>query len=802
MNIVFSKHNARYKKARFGRFWIKSRTVSILKGFMFLNLLIAATLVFLDGPLYSATFIPVILIFMFLQWIKGDIIESHPTLTTSTLERLVLNDALEASILGRLKDPSTPQGIWLAVRGTRRNLFFLFRYGLDVNFFDAHILDNQKDGPVVWQRAYDLARQQGEDRITAATLTVALLTTIPEYETFLAEAKIEYQDLLNGLQWQRHIEEVHKKLTERNSFGGVARDWTAGYTPLLSQMGVNLTDQIQSGGQTTLRDTHTHLKTVDQMVRALSQSATVNVGLVGKIGVGKSTTVQAFSQYLLTNKSLPDNLKYHQVFKLEATTLLSNVGPNGNIEALITKLFSEASHAGNIIIYLGDAQLFFKQETGAVDLSNVLLPILEKGGLRLILSMSPNDWQKIKQNKPQLANIVNQINIEEPEREEAIQVMQDQLLLIEFRQHKTFMYQAIQEAYRLGKHYIQDGAFPGKGVRLLEAAARNSNERFVTDRDVQEAVETMIGVKVQKAGKEEKQKLLNLEDEIHKSMINQTRAVKVVSDALRRSRSGVGNPEKPIGTFLFMGPTGVGKTELSKAVASSFFGGKENMIRIDMNEFGAAGSEQRLLGDVNDSSEGLLPQIRKQPFSVVLFDEIEKANPKVLDLFLQMLDEGIMKDINNKEASFRDAVIIATSNAAASEIQRLIADGHDLAEIENTFVKNLINSDYFKPEFLNRFDEIVLFRPLTKDELLQVVDLIMANINRTLARQKVSVELTQAAKQWIVENGYDERLGARPIRRVAQRTVENIVAKRLLEDSFKPGSQMQLDAADLEAASG
>jgi ATP-dependent Clp protease ATP-binding subunit ClpA len=281
-------------------------------------------------------------------------------------------------------------------------------------------------------------------------------------------------------------------------------------------------------------------------------------------------------------------------------------------------------------------------------------------------------------------------------------------------------------------------------------------------------------------------------------MINQTRAVKVVSDALRRARSGVNNPNRPIGTFMFMGPTGVGKTELAKAIASTFFGGEENIVRVDMNEYISAESANRLIEPSDSGGTGLIPQIRRQPFSVVLFDEIEKADPKVLDLFLQMLDEGVLRDKDNKEVSFKDAVIIATSNAAAAEIQKLIAEGKKLEDIEEEFVSNLILSGIFKPEFLNRFDEIVLFRPLTKEELLQVVDIIMASVNNNLARQKASVTLDDDAKRWLVEKGYDERLGARPLRRVVQRSVENIVAKKILESTFQPGDELHLTVQDLE----
>ena len=310
------------------------------------------------------------------------------------------------------------------------------------------------------------------------------------------------------------------------------------------------------------------------------------------------------------------------------------------------------------------------------------------------------------------------------------------------------------------------------------------------------SVEATQGVKVQIASGQEKQELLNLEDEIHKRMINQTRAVKVISDALRRARSGVNDPNKPIGTFLFLGPTGVGKTELSKAVAAVYFGQESNMVRVDMNEFTQSSDIERLLDTTAQSS--FLEAVGRNPFTVVLFDEIEKAHPEVVNLFLQLLDEGVMRDDKNREVSFRDAIVIATSNAGADSIRAFIDAGQEVEQFEKPFTDSLIDSHIFKPEFLNRFDEMVVFRPLTEAELVQVVDLLMAGVNSNLSKQKVVVDLTPAAKKWLAVQGYDPRLGARPLRRMVQRTVENVVAKKILNSDFKPGTTLTLDVADLE----
>jgi ATP-dependent Clp protease ATP-binding subunit ClpC len=320
---------------------------------------------------------------------------------------------------------------------------------------------------------------------------------------------------------------------------------------------------------------------------------------------------------------------------------------------------------------------------------------------------------------------------------------------------------------------------------------------------VQRAIEQTMNIKVGVAsGEQERDKLLHLEELIHQRMINQTRAVGVVSDALRRARAGVRNENRPIGTFLFLGPTGVGKTELAKALADVYFGGEDRMIRLDLNEYVRPDDVSRLIADGADDPSSLTAQAMKQPFSVVLLDEIEKAHPQVLTTLLQLLDEGILRDIKNREVSFRDAIIIATSNAGADRIREYIERGYQLEQFEKRFIDELINTNQFRPEFLNRFDEIVTFRPLSKEELVQVIDLILAGINKTLALQKISVSVAQDAKLFLVDQGYDPRLGARPMRRIVQRAVENTVAKQMLSGSVAPGSVIEISLAQVQQILG
>ncbi|HTB48527.1 MAG TPA: AAA family ATPase, partial [Verrucomicrobiae bacterium] len=323
------------------------------------------------------------------------------------------------------------------------------------------------------------------------------------------------------------------------------------------------------------------------------------------------------------------------------------------------------------------------------------------------------------------------------------------------------------------------------------------HDSIVTAASVQEAIEQTRGVKVGSAAPTEADALLHLEDDIHRRMINQTYAVSAVASALRRARAGVTNPRRPIGSFLFLGPTGVGKTELAKAIAATYFGSEASLVRLDMSEYQQPDDVQRLLSTGETDTASLLMSVRQQPFAVVLLDEIEKAHPNVLNLLLQLLDEGKLTDRSGRPASFKDCIIIATSNAGAQTIRERISHGQTLESFAPQLIDELINSGQFKPELVNRFDDMVLFRPLNNDELAQVAKLLVVEVNKTLTNQNISAELTPAAIQAIVEHGNDPRLGARPMRRVLQRAVEDTIAQKILKGELQPGDHIILDTPDL-----
>jgi len=707
---------------------------------------------------------------------------------------------LAGDVLSLLPAKPTVADIAVAVVQTSSGQFMGVRFGLTPSLLASLAGGIQVPVEQLWPLADEIRAKNGLVQITGAVLVVTIVRLFPDFETILAQIHLDNEDLDKGIRWQQHLIELIAHLRTPKRTGGIARDWSFGYIPLLNRFGQNISEQIAVGNGQLAVDVASHREAISQLIDTFGNSGRQNAVLVGTAGAGKTSIIHAFAEQLLdATAELPDNLKFRQVFILDSAALIAAAPGRGELEGLVMQVLNEAYAAKNIILCLDNAQLFFEEGVGAVDLSNVLQPILDAGNLRVILTMDEQRYLQIGQRNPGLINSLNRINIAPADELETMTVMQEQLIMTELQRHVTYMYQGLKEAYRLSERYVYDLAMPGRAIKLLESAASYSEDGLVTMNSVQQAIEKTLDVKVSVASdSEDRERLLNMEELIHKRMVNQTRAVGVVSDALRRARAGVRNQNRPIGTFLFLGPTGVGKTELSKALADVYFGGEGRMIRIDLNEYVRADDVVRLIADGADDPTSLTAQVMKQPFSVVLLDEIEKAAPEVLSTLLQLLDEGILRDIKNREISFRDAIVIATSNAGADRIREYIDRGYKMEQFEQEFTNELINSGQFRPEFLNRFDEIVLFRPFTKEELVQVLDLILASVNKMLEPQKVSVIVEDDAKLLLVDKGYDPRLGARPMRRVVQKAVENTVAKQMLSGQVKPGDVITLTKDQLE----
>ncbi len=731
-----------------------------------------------------------VIILTFLLWVQWDL---RNVSAASVGKSTQLDALLPPALLSKYKPSLSVPDLWKLVESSDEGTFIMVRFGLDAGLFGAAL--GQMTHDQIWVEAQTVCTALGLGILTEGSILSAMIRLSPGAQSLITQDKLTIADIDEGVHWVARL--THYIKIKRPIYGGLARDWASGYTPTLSRFGENLSRYIEFAGKHF--QTQERTSQLDGLVTGLN-SASGSVVLVGEPGIGKTALLLGLADRLLQGAE-SGGLKHYQIYSLSASTILTGTSGPGDLERVVTNLFDEAVHAANIVIALDEAQLFFGEGPGAVNLSQILLPVLQSRRLKMAIALTPGDWQKLRATNPSMASLLTPLVLVEPDQAGVMRILADRSLLLEHGQYVA-TYESLLESYRLSGRYLQDEAYPGKALKVLEAAMNHPQGVFITEKSVQEAIESQFGVKVQQASTTETDVLLHLEDKIHERMINQTRAVSVVANALRRARAGVANPRRPIGSFLFLGPTGVGKTELAKSIAALYFGDESTVIRLDMSEYQQVADVNRILESAATNPEALLAKVRQAPFSVVLFDEIEKAHANVLNLFLQLLDEGNLTDTGGKATSFKDAIIIATSNAGADEIRNRIDAGQELESFEEEFTGNLISNGAFKPELLNRFDEIVLFRPLNQSELGQVVHLMVAEVNKTLANQKITVALTDDAADELVKVGYDPRLGARPMRRMVQRRVEDRVAQMILAGEAKPGDNLTLDSAHLAVPSG
>ena len=794
MSSTFDPHNPRVKYAH--QKHILNHPTVFAFCFIVSILLLAGgiTLLFfhlsLGWTLIGFSVLPLMLIF----WIKNAL-SSIPIGKTEDF-----TDLLSEDLLYLLNDHLTPAELTKIIPKTESGAFLMARFRLTIPVFDQIAGYLPASTEPIYTSALSIREKTNSETITGAVLAVAIIENTPGYEQVLNQFKLSLPDLYQGITWFNYLNGVVRGIKKPSHTGGIARDFAFGFTPTLQRFAINLSARYTGSADRIQQAENTEI--IQKIIDIFSHPGRQNVALVGAYGSGRSTIVNSFAETLMNADSkVPTNLKYRQIYSLDAPSLISAAKGQGEIEYLMIKILNEIYSAKNIILCLDNAHLFFEEGPGSVDIANLLVPVLEAGRIRIIMIMDNQRFLEISAKNSALANSLNKIIVNPSNREETIKILMDQVPAFEHQKNVVYTYQSLIEAYRLSEQYIHDIEMPGRAKLLLESAASFSEGGLVTAESVQTAIEKSYGVKIKVAeGSEDRDKLLNLEQLIHARMVDQMEAVSAVANALRRAGAGVKNQSRPIGTFLFLGPTGVGKTELAKTLSEVYFNGESNIVRLDMNEFVSADDVARLIRDGATDALSLTAEVMKQPFSVVLLDEIEKAHPSVLTTLLQVLDEGVLRDEKNREVSFRDCIIIATSNAGANTIREKISSGIPIQDFKETLIEQLIADGEFKPEFLNRFDEICLFKPLSKEDLLQVLDLIIASTNQTLEPQKISVSLTPEAKQILIDRGYDPKMGARPMRRIVQKTVENIVASAILSGAATPGSNLTIDANSLAAS--
>lgn len=644
------------------------------------------------------------------------------------------------------------------------------------------------------------------------------------FQQFLLDKGLKVQDIENLIQWQDYIKEQilkKKRFWEWDNLvkmGTLARTWTSGYTITLDKFSIDLTETIKKAGFPEIIG---HKKEIAQMERILSRSEINNVLIVGEPGSGRKSMVYALAEKSFFGKSMPE-VNYKRFVQLDLTSLLATTQSQDEVEVILKNIFDEVISAGNVILVIDELHNFIGSsfKPGMVDISGVISNYLHLPQFQIIgITTFEGLHRNIEQNTS-LLSLFEKVEVLEVSQEETLLLLERLAVFLEKKYKKIFIsYQALKEIIILSSKYLPAIPFPEKAMDLLDEViiyAVQKKEKIVLPKHVQKIVKDKTKIPVGEITSREKDILLKMEDIIHQRIIDQEEAVKEIAAALRRAKTEITIRKGPIGAFLFLGPTGVGKTETSKALAEIYFGSEERMIRLDMSEFQSVDDMPRLLGKVGQ--EGMLTTpVRDNPFSLVLLDEFEKAHPNILNLFLQVLDEGHLTDGLGRKVDFKNTIIIATSNAGYQvvlEVLKELTSGTPLyiksaqgpigkssdvwVIVKKRILDYIFSQGIFRPELVNRFDATVVFKPLSKENLLNIAELLLQKLKKNLAEKGIDFVITQSLKEKIVDLGYDPTFGAREMRRVIQDKIENVLARAILSGEISLGSKVEINPENFQ----
>ena len=627
---------------------------------------------------------------------------------------------------------------------------------------------------------------------------------------------------------------------------------------ILARLGTNLTDQARDG---KLDPVIGRNKEIQETAEILARRTKNNPVLVGDAGVGKTAVVEGLAQAIV-NGDVPAAIRNKEIISIDISGLEAGTQYRGSFEENIQNLIKEVKAAGNIILFFDEIhQILGAGSTGdgqgSKGLADILKPALSRGELSVIGATTQDEYRNTIMKNAALARRFNEVKVNAPSAEDTFKILQGIRPLYEAHHNIELPDAVLKAAVDYSVQYIPQRSLPDKAIDLIDVtAAHLASQHPVTDiktleadiadakakqeeyaqkedyesainekmriqklqaeldnhtenqkvvaqvNDVAEAVERMTGIPVSQMGASDIERLKDMKSRLEAHVIGQDKAVEAVSRAIRRNRAGFDEGNRPIGSFLFVGPTGVGKTELAKQLAIDMFGNKDAIIRLDMSEYSDRTAVSKLIGATagyvgyEDNSNTLTERVRRNPYSIVLFDEIEKADPQVITLLLQVLDDGRLTDGQGNTVNFKNTVIIATSNAG-------FGFGADDQDENKTDIMERI-APYFRPEFLNRFNGVIEFNHLSKDDLKKIVDLMLAQVNKTLAKKGITLDVTEEAKSLLMEQGYDKAMGARPLRRVVETEIrdnvtdfylDNIDVKHLLAD-VKDGHIVITEKAD------
>lgn len=677
------------------------------------------------------------------------------------------------------------------------------RLGIPVKLLSAKIAESfvkQKgeraplpndDAVQILFHAYEQAYDAREPQVHVTELLLATVGQSPHLQDVLYDIEIDSEKLYNVVEWVRIRQRLRRQYHATLAAGthvskkGMDRAMTAIATPFLNQFSQDITLSALRGH---LPPCVAREKEIEDVFRVV-ESGTNSVVLVGDHGVGKMTMIEGIVQRMIEG-SVPVQLQDKRFVQVSTTALLAGTTVSGAQERLLN-IMSEVLHSKNIILFINNIHdLIGGQGDGTgLDVSESLGQFVGNGQALLFATTTPEQYNKSIVNS-QLGKRLTKVDIPEMTVNQTVQVLEAQAGMHEYKQKVFFSYDALAAAAQMAGKFMHDSRLPDSAIQIIAEAAsytksQKGEHQLVERDDVAHIIEEKTGIKASSITEDESAKLLRLEEQMHERVVGQDEAVNAVANALRRARAEIRSTNRPIATFLFLGSTGVGKTELAKTISEVYFGGENRMIRVDMSEFQDNRGVYRLIGEPGQQGTGLLTEsVRQQPFSLVLLDEIEKADPRILDLFLQVFDDGRLTDSVGRVIDFTNTIIIATSNAGTSFVQEGIREGKTPAEIQEALLRGELKKS-FRPEFLNRFDGITVFTPLTQEDVKHIAGLMIQRVAKEMLAKGVTLQVTDQGLDELATAGYDPEYGARPMRRAIQDLVENKLAEMMLSGQIQ-----------------
>lgn len=649
---------------------------------------------------------------------------------------------------------------------------------------------NQIDGETlnVFLNAYFHMLDRQATKIAEVDILAGIISASQAVKNMFYDFDVDEEKIDNVIAWvniNKQLINTYKRFRSRSFFkpkSGINRSYTAIATPVLNSFSYDLTMAAKSGRLplTVARD-----KEVNEIISTI-ESSIASVVLVGPPGIGKGKIVEGIANRMMAEE-IPELFQDKRLVSLSVPMIISGAEGTGRLEERFLAILNEVALSGNIILYIEDIHQLVgisSEGTEGVSLAEVLASEIRKKNVIVIATSNSKEYVQYIESGS-LGQEIKKINVAEPKKNQTIQMMEAHVGSVEAKHRVYFTYDALEKIYDLSSRYITETAQPRKSIDLMDEAGiyvakRGERDNLVRAEDVETLVSEKTSIPLTNVSAQESTKLLNLEEEIHKRIIGQDEAVKLVSSALRRARAELRDQKRPIVNLLFLGPTGVGKTELAKTVAEVYFGDENDMIRLDMSEYQAQSSLPRLIGSPENGTPGLLTEaVRHKPFALLLLDEIEKAHPDILTIFLQVMEDGRLTDALGRTVDFTNLIIVATSNAGTSYIQDQINQGKKIEEFKDHLIKEEIR-DIFRPEFINRFDGTVVFKPLSEEEIFKIAGLMLKKVQKRLEEKGIFFETTEAAQRELARAGFDPVFGARPLRRVIQEQVDNALANFLL----------------------